>query len=130
MVSNFRRGRAGHAGRRCLLYAALVVSRVVSIPGEGLVCVDLGHKAIASEGALEKRVSFLNAPGLEAIGHSEEHLVLEITDGAAYKVGDLLYGVPFHVCPTIALHDQATVVSGGRVVEHWHTARHRSIQQQ
>ena len=117
-------------GEQHYLYAALVVSRVVSIPGEGLVCVDLGHKAIASESALEKRVSFLNAPGLKAVGHSEEHLVLEITDGAAYTVGDLLYGVPFHVCPTIALHDQATVVSDGRVVEHWHTTRHRSIEQQ
>lgn len=117
-------------GEQHYLYAALVVSRVASIPAPGLVCVDLGHKAIASEGALEQRVSFLNAPGLKAIGHSEEHLVLEITDGATYQVGDLLYGVPFHVCPTIALHDRASVISDGRVVDHWHTTRHRSLQQQ
>ena len=72
-------------------------------------------------------MSFLNAPGLEPIGHSEEHLVLEITDGATYQVGDLLYGVPFHVCPTIALHDKVTVVSNGHVVEQWSTTRHRSL---
>ena len=114
-------------GEQHYLYAALVVTRVASIPREGLVCVDLGHKAIASESGLDKRVSFLNAPGLEAISHSEEHLVLQITDGATYQAGDLLYGVPFHVCPTIALHDKVTVISNGHVVEQWSTTRHRSI---
>ncbi|HTF19161.1 MAG TPA: alanine racemase, partial [Chryseolinea sp.] len=41
-------------------FAALVITRVVSLPKPGVICVDLGHKAIASENPIDKRVSFLN----------------------------------------------------------------------
>ena len=58
------------------------------------------------------------------------HVVVKGLHAYDGHVRDADYGVPFHVCPTIALHDQATVVSDGRVVEHWHTTRHRSIEHQ
>ena len=35
--------------------------------------------------------------------HSEEHLVLETPRAAEFKIGDVLYGVPWHICPTVAL---------------------------
>ncbi len=40
------------------LPAALVVTRVVSLPGKDRVCLDLGHKSIAAENQLASRVSF------------------------------------------------------------------------
>jgi D-threonine aldolase len=109
-------------------HAALVVSRVVSKPTDDTICIDLGHKAIASENPLDKRVFFLNAPGITPAGHSEEHMVFKIAPGASYEVGDVLYGVPFHVCPTIALHDRPAIVVDHNVTEYWNTlSRNRKI---
>lgn len=109
------------------LHAALVVTRVISKPAPGVVCVDLGHKAIASENPINKRVHFLNAPSLEPTGHSEEHLVLK-TQQDNLKVGDILYGVPFHVCPTVALHETASVVQDHHITGSWNiVARKRKI---
>lgn len=87
------------------LFAALVMTRIISLPTGETITTDLGHKAIASENPITSRVHFLNAPELQAIGHSEEHLVLKAPTGHGYRVGDVLYGVPYHVCPTIALHE-------------------------
>jgi D-serine deaminase-like pyridoxal phosphate-dependent protein len=109
------------------LHAALVITRVISLPAENTVCVDLGHKAIAAENPIGNRVFFLNAPELQPIGHSEEHMVFT-TSGKNYKVGDVLYGVPYHVCPTVALHDVVNVAVDHRVSERWATlARKRKI---
>jgi D-serine deaminase-like pyridoxal phosphate-dependent protein len=110
------------------LHAALVISRVISIPAENIVCTDLGHKAIASENPLQNRVYFLNASELEPIGHSEEHMVFKNPGSKKYSVGDVLYGVPFHVCPTVALHDCPSIVENGVVKNQWLTdARKRKI---
>jgi D-serine deaminase-like pyridoxal phosphate-dependent protein len=102
-------------------FAALVMTRVVSLPKPGVICIDLGHKAIASENPIDKRVSFLNGGALRPIGHSEEHMVFEVTDNRTYQVGDVLYGVPFHICPTVALHQRPAVVYDGVVSEYWNT---------
>jgi D-threonine aldolase len=101
------------------LFAALVLTRVISLPDEETITTDLGHKAIASENPLPNRVFFMNAPELVPTGHSEEHLVLKGDKGHPYKVGDLLYGVPYHVCPTVALYETANVVIDNMAVETW-----------
>ena len=40
------------------LPAAVLVTKVISLPADGLVCLDLGHKSVASENELSKRVYF------------------------------------------------------------------------
>jgi D-serine deaminase-like pyridoxal phosphate-dependent protein len=108
--------------------AALVVSRVISLPDETKICLDLGHKSIASEKELSKRVFFLNAPELVMCGHSEEHLVADGGKKHRYKVGDVLYGVPYHVCPTVALYERAITIENSRVSGEWkNIARDRKI---
>ena len=72
------------------LPAALVISRVISLPDETKICLDLGHKSVAAEKELDKRVFFLNAPELVMLGQSEEHLVANAGKGHHYKVGDVL----------------------------------------
>jgi 3-hydroxy-D-aspartate aldolase len=125
------------------LSAALIVTRVVSKPGDHRVCVDLGHKAIASEGPHPRvlliqpdtveaspRDTVLGAPILDAtfVGHSEEHLVFESAAAPSLKVGDVLYGIPWHVCPTVALHSEAVVVRDHHAVDCWRiTARDRRL---
>lgn len=110
------------------LPAALVVTRIVSLPDATRICTDLGHKSVASENALDNRVNFLNAPELKAVAHSEEHLVVQAAAGHGYRIGDVLYGLPFHICPTIALYENVSVVKDGRVYAEWeNTARDRKI---
>jgi len=99
-------------------YAALVITRVISVINEHTLCLDLGHKAVAAENPLP-RVYFLNAPDLVPVSQSEEHMVVKSAEKHGYKVGDVLYGVPVHICPTVALYDIAWVVEHGAVSKDW-----------
>ena len=74
------------------------------------------------------RVHFLNAPDAEPVGQSEEHLVVKVQDATKHKVGDVWYGVPVHICPTVALYDNAIIVNNNKVVDQWEVvARKRKI---
>jgi D-serine deaminase-like pyridoxal phosphate-dependent protein len=109
------------------LPAALVLTRVVSKPGPDLLCLDLGHKALGSE-MPHPRVQFLNLPDYNAVTHSEEHLVIETPDAGQFKIGDCLYGVPRHICPTVVLYSSATVIENHEIVGSWKVAaRERRI---
>jgi D-serine deaminase-like pyridoxal phosphate-dependent protein len=107
--------------------AALVLARVVSKPSTGLLCVDLGHKAVASE-MPHPRVEFLNVTATQCVTHSEEHMVIATEEAARFSVGDCVYGIPWHICPTVALHAEALVIDHGEVTARWPvTARNRRI---
>jgi len=103
------------------LPAALVLTRVISKPGTNRLCLDLGHKAIAAENP-HPRVQFFELPDATAVVHSEEHLVLETPDAGKFAVGDCLYGIPRHICPTVALHSEAVVIKEGQATERWRIA--------
>jgi D-serine deaminase-like pyridoxal phosphate-dependent protein len=108
--------------------AALVISRVVSLPTAQLICLDLGHKAVAAENTLEKRVFFLNAPELKVVSQSEEHLVMDAGVNHNFQVGDVLYGLPHHICPTVALYENAYCISATQVAKNWPiTSRKRKL---
>lgn len=109
-------------------YAALVITRVISVIDKNTICVDLGHKSVAAENAIEKRVHFLNAENIQPVGQSEEHLVLKVEDASLYKIGDVLFGVPYHICPTVALYEKAVIVENNEAVDEWKVvARDRKI---
>jgi D-threonine aldolase len=110
------------------LHAAVVATRIISKPAPGIICTDLGHKSIASENPLAQRVFFLNANNVQFVGHSEEHLVLKTDDDSRHEIGDVLYGIPYHVCPTIALYERSAVAENGEVTDWWiTTSRNRKI---
>jgi D-serine deaminase-like pyridoxal phosphate-dependent protein len=70
----------------------------------------------------------LNEPGAKLISQSEEHLVIELPQENNYKVGDVMYGMPIHICPTCALYDTAIVVENNTAKEQWQIiARDRLI---
>jgi D-serine deaminase-like pyridoxal phosphate-dependent protein len=100
------------------LPAALLLTRVVSKPGENRLCLDLGHKAVASENP-HPRVQLLDLPDAKAVMHSEEHLVVETARADEFPVGAPLFGIPWHICPTVALHSEAVVVRNGQAQEQW-----------
>lgn len=98
--------------------ASVLLTRVISKPGTNRLCLDLGHKAVAPENP-QPRVKFLNLPDATPVMQSEEHLVIETSQAKAFRVGDCLYGVPKHICPTVALHAEAIVVRNGQAEDRW-----------
>ena len=106
--------------------AAVLLTRVISKPGTDRLCLDLGHKAVGSE-MTELSVHFPQLPDARKCVHSEEHLVVSTQHADRWPVGAILYGFPRHVCPTVALHEQALVVEQGRVVGQWAIAARRRI---
>lgn len=110
------------------LPAAVLLTRIVSLPAQGKICTDLGHKSVAAENEISRRVFFLNAEDIQPVSQSEEHLVADAAPGHSYKVGDILYGLPFHVCPTVALYESSFTIENGIVTGEWkHEARDRKI---
>jgi D-serine deaminase-like pyridoxal phosphate-dependent protein len=61
-------------------------------------------------------------PTCAVIGHpeflpskpSEEHLPIDVA-GDSPRIGDILYLLPKHICPTVNNFDQALIVIGGRI---------------
>lgn len=108
-------------------HAAVLITRVVSKPAEGLLCLDLGHKAIGAE-MPHPRISFFDIEEYTAVNHSEEHLVIKTHLADNYKTGDILYGIPWHICPTVDRHDLVYIVENNKVVAVWSVdARKRFI---
>lgn len=109
-------------------YAALLIARIISKPTEGIVTIDLGHKSVAAENPIHQRLKFLNLTNYELLSQSEEHGVLRVKNWKDLKVGDVLYGVPFHICPTVNLHDEVSVIKNHKKIDTWQiTARKRKI---
>jgi D-threonine aldolase len=100
------------------LNAIVVLARVISRPTANRICLDVGHKSVASEMA-HPRIRFFGLENATAISHSEEHLVLETPRASDFPVGTVLYGLPRHVCPTVALHNFAWCVEKRIATEKW-----------
>lgn len=109
------------------LSAAVLLSRVISKPADDLICIDLGHKAVASE-MPHPRLKLCGYDNYEFVAHNEEHLVIRLPEAGKMKVGDAVYCIPWHICPTVDRHDMAFVVEEGRVTGQWRIeARQRVI---
>ncbi len=100
------------------VWAAVLLMRVISVIDEQTLCLDLGHKSVAAENPLP-RVVFLNEPDAQPIGQSEEHLVVRIANAHRYTPGDVWYGVPIHICPTVNLYDSVSVIADNQFIDTW-----------
>ncbi len=95
--------------------AALVMTRVVSRPHAGIVTCDAGHKAVSADAGVPTCI-VVGHPELTPLGPSEEHLPLALAEGAAGpQVGDALFLLPRHICPTVNNFDCALLVRNGNV---------------
>ncbi len=107
--------------------AALLLTRVISHPASGRLCLDLGHKAVAADPS-GPRVRLLDLDQARPVVHSEEHLVVETDDAEKIPNGTPLLGIPTHICPTVALHRRVYVIEDGELVGQWEvTARDRVL---
>jgi D-serine deaminase-like pyridoxal phosphate-dependent protein len=109
------------------LWAGLIATRIISILNKTTLCLDLGHKSIAAEKPFP-RINFLTNEEIIPISQSEEHLVVQVENTAKYTLGDVWFGVPMHICPTVALYNEVKVVQENSVVDLWKViARDRNI---
>ena len=95
--------------------AALVLTRVVSHPRKGIITCDAGHKAVSADAGLPTCV-VVGHTELTPLSPSEEHLPMSVREGSEPpRIGDTLYLVPRHVCPTVNNFDAALIVRNGKV---------------
>ncbi|MFT5290695.1 MAG: D-serine deaminase-like pyridoxal phosphate-dependent protein [Planctomycetota bacterium] len=93
--------------------AAVLLTRVISHPGEGLITCDAGSKSLAAE-AETPLCEVLGFPQLEPLRPSEEHLPLRVKDGPRPARGTLLALVPQHICPTVNLAEEVLLFDAGQ----------------
>lgn len=95
--------------------AALIVATVVSHPLPNVITCNAGHKSVSADAGVPT-CQVLGHPGLRPQKPSEEHLPIEIDAGApAPSIGDTLYLLPRHVCPSVNNFDDALIVERGRI---------------
>jgi D-serine deaminase-like pyridoxal phosphate-dependent protein len=95
--------------------AAVVLSTVVSRPTAHSVTCDAGHKSVSADAGVPT-CSVMGHPDWKPAKPSEEHLPIEIPAGASpAALGEKLYLVPRHVCPTVNNFDEALMVAGGQI---------------
>ena len=95
--------------------AALALTRVVSSPRAGIITCDAGHKAVSADAGVPTCV-VVGHPELTPLSPSEEHLPLAVKEGATSpQVGEVLYLIPRHVCPTVNNFDCALLVRNGEI---------------
>ena len=96
--------------------AAVVVSTVVSHPAPRRITCDAGHKTVSADSGVPT-CAVIGRPDLLPAKPSEEHLPVEVLTGAgAPKIGEHLYLVPVHICPTVNNFDHAMIITGNKVV--------------
>jgi D-serine deaminase-like pyridoxal phosphate-dependent protein len=108
--------------------AALLLTRIISIPTADSITLDLGSKAIAPD-PKDPRGKVLSIEGAEVDFQHEEHWVIKIPKGAPVRLGQEVYVCPTHVCPTVALHQSYYVIDrDGNCVGRWTVAaRNRDL---
>ena len=107
--------------------AALLLSRVISIPTSGTFTLDLGHKAIAAD-PKDVRGKIMDFEQVEVSIHNEEHWTIKIDDAENnIDIGKVIFVMPTHVCPTVALHEFYYVIdTDGNLIDTWQVeARNR-----
>lgn len=95
--------------------AAVVVTRVVSHPHADIITCDAGHKSVSADAGIPTCV-VMGHPELGPLSPSEEHLPMSVKgDSRIAEIGQELFLVPRHVCPTVNNFDSAILVRNGRI---------------
>jgi len=93
--------------------AAVVVSTVVSHPSPGRFTCDAGHKTVSADSGVPT-CAVISHPEYLPSRPSEEHLPINVS-GDSPRIGDAIYLVPKHICPTVNNFDYALLVISGKI---------------
>jgi D-serine deaminase-like pyridoxal phosphate-dependent protein len=96
--------------------AAIVISRVVSHPATNRFTCDAGHKALSIDCGVPN-CGVAGRSDLLPGSPSEEHLPIAVPEGARRPdLGELVYLIPRHVCPTVNNFNEALVVANREII--------------
>lgn len=96
--------------------AAVVVATVVSHPTAHRFTCDAGHKSVSADAGVPT-CSVPGHPEFRPQKPSEEHLPIDVPATEPLPaIGDYLYLVPRHVCPTVNNFDHALLIKDGRIL--------------
>ncbi len=96
--------------------AVMVLTRVVSQPRDNIVTCDAGHKSVSADAGVPTCV-VVGHPELMPLTPSEEHMPLDTREKMHRpQVGEALYLLPRHVCPTVNNFDSALLVRDGQII--------------
>src|SRR5574341_2046471 len=94
---------------------------------DGFLITTAAYRSFVEDNDLQQQIVDLTARGVgtdfeavsAAICQLFEHgsMPPEVPRANELRVGDELYGIPWHICPTVALHDRVFVVRDGRVTD-------------
>jgi D-serine deaminase-like pyridoxal phosphate-dependent protein len=93
--------------------AALILTTVISHPLAQKITCDAGHKSVSADAGVPT-CAVIGRPDLAPQKPSEEHLPIE-GSGTMPRIGDQLYLLPKHICPSVNNFDEALMVVNGRV---------------
>lgn len=100
--------------------AAAVLARVVSHPAKGYFTIDCGYKAVSAEQVCPGVLA--DVPHAKPAFQSEEHWTFRMERGYEKErpsIGQIVYVIPWHICPTTVLYQEAVVVSGQKAEAVW-----------
>jgi len=109
-------------------FAVELIARIISKPSPSTICLDLGHKSVAAENPIHNRVRFIDHPEWSLLSQSEEHGIVEVGNQEHVQVGQVIRMIPYHICPTVALHQSLQVIENEKFTGLWEVkARNRKI---
>jgi D-serine deaminase-like pyridoxal phosphate-dependent protein len=95
--------------------AAVVLTTVISHPLPDKITCDAGHKSVSADAGVPT-CAVIGHPELMPLKPSEEHLPMEAAVGVEVPaIGENLYLIPRHVCPSVNNFDEALMIVDGRV---------------
>ena len=94
-----------------------VLATVVSVPAPDRAVVDAGSKTLSSDPLRPRGAGFGFVRGRRSriARLSEEHGVIEVVAGEAFRVGERVRILPNHACVVANLHDRLLGIRGGAV---------------
>ncbi len=94
--------------------AALILAQVIEVGEENRITLNLGHKRW---GADRGPVEVFSEQGLKMAFFNEEHTVLEWVGKKRFKIGDYVLICPKHVCSTVNLYEDFTLIGEDGQIE-------------
>jgi D-serine deaminase-like pyridoxal phosphate-dependent protein len=94
--------------------SALVLSTVVSNPRRDRITCDAGHKSVSADAGVPT-CFVVGHPDFRPQSPSEEHLPIDVDGPALPGIGEQLFLLPRHICPTVNNFDHALIVRSGRL---------------
>jgi D-serine deaminase-like pyridoxal phosphate-dependent protein len=95
--------------------AAVVLATVISHPLLQQITCDAGHKSVSVDSGVPN-CAVIGHAGFRPLKPSEEHLPIEADGSSLPAIGEKLYLIPRHVCPTVNNFDEALMIVDGEIV--------------